>query len=47
MFAHALAVGPLFTLSGFVQKQSGTRKIPLLGGMGQRVPLTAALLAAR
>jgi NADH-quinone oxidoreductase subunit M len=36
MFTHALAVGG----------QSGTRKIPLLGGMGQRAPLTAALLAA-
>jgi NADH-quinone oxidoreductase subunit M len=45
MFTHALATGSLFTLSGFVEKQSGTRKIPLLGGMGQRVPLTAALLA--
>ncbi len=46
MFTHALAVGALFTLSGFVESQSGTRKIPLLGGMGQRAPLTAALLAA-
>jgi NADH:ubiquinone oxidoreductase subunit 4 (subunit M) len=45
MFTHALATGSLFTLSGFVEKQSGTRKIPLLGGMGQRVPLPAALLA--
>jgi NADH-quinone oxidoreductase subunit M len=45
MFTHALATGSLFTLSGFVEKQSGTRKIPMLGGMGQRVPLTAALLA--
>ena len=35
MFTHALAAGSLFTLSGFVEKQSGTRKIPLLGGMGQ------------
>ncbi len=46
MFTHALAVGALFTLSGFVERQSGTRKIPLLGGLGQRAPLTAALLAA-
>ena len=45
MFTHALAVGALFTLSGFIQNQSGTRKIPLLVGMGQRAPLTAALLA--
>jgi NADH-quinone oxidoreductase subunit M len=46
MFAHALAVGALFTLSGFIQKGWGTRKIPLLGGMGRRAPLMAALLAA-
>jgi NADH-quinone oxidoreductase subunit M len=45
MFTHALATSSLFTVSGFVEKQSGTRKIPLLGGMRQRVPLTAALLA--
>lgn len=45
MFTHALAVGALFTLSGFVQNQSGTRNIPSLGAMGKRVPLTAALLA--
>jgi len=45
MFTHALATSSVFTISGFVEKQSGTRKIPLLGGMGQRVPLTAALLA--
>jgi len=45
MFTHALATSSLFTLSGFVERQSGTRKIPLLGGMGPRVPLTAALLA--
>ncbi|HVB95205.1 MAG TPA: NADH-quinone oxidoreductase subunit M [Nitrososphaerales archaeon] len=45
MFTHALATSSLFTLSGFVERQSGTRKISLLGGMGPRVPLTAALLA--
>lgn len=45
MFTHALATSSLFTVSGFVEKQSGTRKIPLLGGMGQRAPLTAAVLA--
>ena len=45
MFTHALATGSLFTLSGFVERQSGTRKIPLLGGAGHRMPLTAALLA--
>jgi len=45
MFTHALATSSVFTISGFVEKQSGTRKITLLGGMGQRVPLIAALLA--
>jgi NADH-quinone oxidoreductase subunit M len=45
MFTHALATSSLFTVSGFVEKQSGTRKIPLLGAMRQRVPLTAAILA--
>ena len=45
MFTHALATGALFTVSGFVEKQSGTRKIPLLGAMGQWAPLTAGLLA--
>jgi NADH-quinone oxidoreductase subunit M len=45
MFTHALATSSLFTVSGFVEKHSGTRKIPLLGGMGQRAPVMAALLA--
>ena len=45
MFAHALAVGALFTLSGFIERQSGTRIISALGGMGQRAPFIAALLA--
>lgn len=45
MFTHALAIGALFTLSGFIENESGTRKIPMLGAMGKRLPLTAALLA--
>ncbi|HEV2390572.1 MAG TPA: NADH-quinone oxidoreductase subunit M, partial [Nitrososphaerales archaeon] len=45
MFTHALATSSAFTVSGLVEKHSGTRKIPLLGGMGQRMPLVAALLA--
>lgn len=45
MFAHALAVGALFTLSGFVEKESGTRLIPKLAGLGKKFPVTAALLA--
>lgn len=46
MFAHALAVGALFTVSGFIEKEAGNRVIPTLVGMGKRFPLTAALLAA-
>ena len=45
MFTHALSVGALFTLSGFIEVQAGTRKISLLGGLTQRMPRTAALLA--
>ncbi len=44
MFTHALTVAALFTLTGFAEKQTGTRKIQFLGGMGGRVPLTGALL---
>ncbi|HXW95238.1 MAG TPA: NADH-quinone oxidoreductase subunit M [Nitrososphaerales archaeon] len=44
MFAHALAVGSLFMLSGYVQHQAGTREIPLLKGLGTTMPRTAAIL---
>lgn len=44
MVAHALAVGSLFMLTGFVQHQAGTREIPSLGGIGKSMPRTAALL---
>ncbi len=44
MFTHALAIGALFTLSGFIQQRTGTRTISLLSGLRQRIPLTAALL---
>ena len=44
MFAHALAVGSLFMLSGYIQHQAGTREIPLLKGLGSTMPRTAAVL---
>ena len=44
MFTHALAVGSLFMLSGYVQHQAGTREIPLLKGLGTTMPRTAAIL---
>jgi len=44
MFAHALAVGSLFMLSGYIQHQAGTREIPLLKGLGTTMPRTAAVL---
>ena len=43
MFAHALAVGSLFMLSGYIQHQAGTREIPLLKGLGKTMPRTAAV----
>jgi len=44
MFTHALAVGSLFMLSGYMQHQAGTREIPLLKGLGTTMPRTAAIL---
>ena len=44
MFTHALAVGSLFMLSGYIQHQAGTREIPLLKGLGATMPRTAAIL---
>jgi NADH-quinone oxidoreductase subunit M len=44
MFTHALAVGSLFMLSGYIQHQAGTREIPLLKGLGTSMPRTAAIL---
>lgn len=44
MFAHALAVGSLFMLTGYIQHQAGTREIPLLKGLGTNMPRTAAIL---
>jgi NADH-quinone oxidoreductase subunit M len=44
MFTHALAVGSLFMLSGYIQHQAGTREIPLLKGLGSTMPRTATIL---
>jgi len=44
MFTHALAVGSLFMLSGYIQHQAGTREIPLLKGLATTMPRTAVIL---
>jgi NADH-quinone oxidoreductase subunit M len=44
MFTHALAVGCLFMLSGYVHHQAGTREISLLKGLRTTMPRTASLL---
>lgn len=44
MFAHGLAVGSLFMLSGYIHHQAGTREIPSLKGLSVTMPRTAALL---
>lgn len=44
MFTHALAVGCLFMLSGYIHHQAGTREIPLLKGLGITMPRTATIL---
>jgi NADH-quinone oxidoreductase subunit M len=44
MFAHGLAIGALFMLSGYVHEQAGTREIPLLKGLKVTMPRTALLL---
>jgi NADH-quinone oxidoreductase subunit M len=44
MFAHGLAVGCLFMLSGYIHHQAGTRDIPSLKGLGTTMPRTATVL---
>ena len=44
MFAHGLAVGCLFMLSGYIHHQAGTRDIPSLRGLGVTMPRTATVL---
>jgi NADH-quinone oxidoreductase subunit M len=44
MFAHALAVGALFMLSGYITVQAGTTEISRLVGMRLTMPRTAGIL---
>lgn len=44
MFTHALAIGSLFMLSGYIHEQAGTRDIAILKGLKSTMPRTAALL---
>src|SRR5437870_3729543 len=44
IFNHALAIGSLFMLSGYIHEQAGTREIPLLKGLRISMPRTATLL---
>src|SRR6184192_1557146 len=44
MFAHGLAVGMLFLLSGYIHEQTGTRNINELKGLRGRMPTTTVLL---
>jgi NADH-quinone oxidoreductase subunit M len=44
MFNHAIAIGLLFMLSGYIHEQAGTREIPLLRGLKNTMPKTATLI---
>jgi len=44
MFNHALAIGSLFMLSGYIHEQAGTRDIALLRGLRITMPRTAGIL---
>ena len=44
MFVHALAVGALFMLSGYITVQAGTTEISKLAGMRLTMPRTAGIL---
>lgn len=44
MFAHGLAIGSMFMLTGYIQHQAGTRKIDMLAGIRQTMPRTAVML---
>jgi NADH-quinone oxidoreductase subunit M len=44
MFTHALAIGSLFMLSGYIQHQAGTREISALKGLSLTMPRTATIL---
>jgi multicomponent Na+:H+ antiporter subunit D len=42
LFNHAIAKGLLFLTSGSVQMSTGTRNLDEMGGLGRRMPVTAA-----
>jgi len=44
MFAHGLAVGMLFLMSGYIHEHAGTRNINELRGLRGKMPSTSALL---
>ncbi|MFC1754506.1 NuoM family protein [Thermoproteota archaeon] len=44
MVNHAVAIGLLFMLSGYIYEQAGTREIPLLKGLKDTMPRTSILL---
>jgi NADH-quinone oxidoreductase subunit M len=44
MFAHGLAVGMLFLMSGYIHEHTGTRNINELKGLRGKMPTTTALL---
>jgi len=46
MFAHGLVTAVLFMSCGVVQHHAGTRMIPLLGGISDKMPKLAALMTA-
>jgi NADH-quinone oxidoreductase subunit M len=44
MFAHGLITAVLFMMCGVVQHKTGTREIPLLGGLAARMPIAATFM---
>src|SRR3989442_1208728 len=44
MFAHGLAVGMLFLMSGYIHEHTGTRNINELKGLRGKMPTTTLLL---
>jgi NADH-quinone oxidoreductase subunit M len=44
MFAHALAIGCLFLMSGYIHEHAGTRNIDELHGLRGKMPQTVTLL---
>lgn len=44
MFNHALAIGILFLMSGYIHEHTGTRNLDELSGLRGKMPLTATLL---